>query len=126
MVFQTLRRILRFIGATPAIETVHWRGSTDYSELSRVLRRCDMGLDEFVAGPIELYLQWIAARPHFRGDQARIMQHLRGSVEEFRNRLTPPEQIAFDRKMKARLGELPENDQWLLAVWNGLVGHHGI
>lgn len=121
-----VQRILRFIGPAPALRAVDWRGATGYSDLSHALRHCDMAVDEFVAGPVELYFEWIAARPGFRGDQARIMQHVRGSVDDFRMRITPLEQLNLDRQIETRLGDLPDNDRWLLDVWDGVVGHHGV
>lgn len=118
--------MMRFIRIASAIRKTDWRGAAGYSDLSHALRHCNMDVDEFVAGPVELYFQWIAAHSDFRGDQARIMQHVRRSVDDFRKRITPPERLDLDQQIKTRLCDLPERDLWLLDVWNGLTGHHGV
>lgn len=128
--FVTLRRWLGGSDAENIFDPVDWSAVQGYGELVSLCRRGPpLSGDAFLDGPFDRFLHLATDPAASRGVRARTLQFAHACAQEQRSRLSDDGEIdVYDRKLQEALAELQtsEDHRWLIDVWEGRVGHHGV
>lgn len=111
------------------LDSVKWPKFTSYGELDRTAAKAHILAPEtFVGGPFAQFVRLAADQGESRGARARTMQFAKRRYSVFRAGLAETTALELDRLIASCLDDLraDSNNAWLLDVWDGRLGHHGV